>query len=226
MGAGATPAHKTERRSYRSPERQSQARRTRARILDAATEAFRAHGYAGTTVAAVAAAAGVSVAAVELAFPTKPDLLKAAIDVAIAGDDEPVPVLERPWAVAARAAPDAATFLDAVAAILVAAAERSDALVLAALEGARSDDRLVPLAEQLRAQRAATAGWIVDGLTRHSPLRFGLDRSQAIDIVWLLMDPAVFDRLTLARQWPPDRFGRFFADSLLRLLTDVAGSNG
>ena len=47
-------------------------------------------------------------AAVELAFPTKSDLLKAAIDVAIAGDDEPVPVLERPWAVAARAAPDAA----------------------------------------------------------------------------------------------------------------------
>ena len=217
---GSTPAApQSGRRPYRSPLRQAQARRTQARILDAATQAFRSQGYAGTTVAAVAAAAEVSVAAVELAFPTKPDLLKAAIDVAIAGDDEPVPVLERPWAESARAAPDATAFLDAVATILVPAAERSDALVLAALEGARSDDRLVPLAAQLSAQRAVTAGWIVNGLTEKAPLRAGLDRSEAIDIVWLLMDPAVFDRLTTARNWPPDRFGRFFADALLRLLT-------
>ena len=160
-------------------------------------------------------------AAVELAFPTKPDLLKAAIDVAIAGDDEPAPVLERPWAASARAAPDATGFLGSVATILVTAAERSDALVLSALEGARGDDRLVLLAEQLRAQRAVTAAWIVDGLTGKTPLRAGLERSEAIDIVWLLMDPAVYDRLTTARHWSPDRFGRFFADGLLRLLTEL-----
>jgi AcrR family transcriptional regulator len=219
--ASSTPAApQSGRRPYRSPLRQAKARRTRARILEAATQLFRTHGYAGTTVAAVAAAAQVSVAAVELAFPTKPDLLKAAIDVAIAGDDEPVPVLERPWAASARAAPGATAFLDAVATILVPAAERSDGLVLAALEGARSDDRLVPLAAQLSAQRAVTAGWIVDGLTEKTPLRAGLGRSEAIDIVWLLMDPAVFDRLTTARSWPPGRFGRFFADGLLRLLTE------
>jgi AcrR family transcriptional regulator len=181
---------------------------------------FRTHGYTGATVATVAEAAGVSVAAVEQAFPTKPDLLKAAIDVAIAGDDEAVPVLERPWAASARAAPDATAFLDAVATILVPAAERSDALVLTALEGARGDDRLAPLAEQLRAQRAVTAAWIVDGLTDRAPLRAGLDRTEAIDIVWLLMDPAVYDRLTTARHWSPDRFGRFFADGLARLLTE------
>jgi AcrR family transcriptional regulator len=220
--AGATPpAPQYGRRRYRSPLRQAQARRTRARILEAATQAFRAHGYTGTTVVTVAEAAGVSVAAVEQAFPTKSDLLKAAIDVAIAGDDEAVPVLERPWAASARAAPDATTFLDAVATILVPAAERSDALVLTALEGARSDDRLVPLAEQLRAQRAVTAAWIVDALTAKAPLRAGLDRSEAIDIVWLLMDPAVYDRLTTARHWSPDRFGRFFADALLRLLVEL-----
>jgi hypothetical protein len=92
--------------------------------------------------------------------------------------------------------------------------------VLTALEGARGDDRLVPLAEQLRTQRAATAAWIVDGLTGKAPLRTGLDRSEAIDIVWLLMDPAVYDRLTTARHWSPDRFGRFFADGVLQLLTE------
>ena len=220
--AGANPpTPKYGRRQYRSPVRQAQARRTRARILEAAAHAFRSRGYTGATVAAVAEAAGVSVAAVELAFPTKADLLKAAIDVAIAGDDEPVAVLERPWAASARAALDAAGFLDAVATILVPAAERSDALVLTALEGARGDDRLVPLAEQLRAQRAVTAAWIVDGLTAKTSLRAGLDRSEAIDIVWLLMDPAVYERLTTARHWRPDRFGRFFADGVVRLLTEA-----
>jgi AcrR family transcriptional regulator len=207
------------RRPYRSPVRQVQARRTRTRILEAATRTFCTRGYAGTTVAAVAAAAGVSVAAVELAFPTKADLLKVAIDVAIAGDDEPVPVLERPWAATAGATPDATAFLEAVTAVLVPAAVRSDALVLTALEAARGEDRLVQLAAQLRAQRAVTASWIVDGLCERAPLRPDLDRSEAVDIVWLLMDPAVFDRLTTARGWLPDRFGRFFGDSLLRLLT-------
>jgi AcrR family transcriptional regulator len=215
-GVGATgEVGQVGRRPYRSPVRQAQARRTRSRILEAATRAFCTHGYSGTTVAAVAATAGVSVAAVELAFPTKADLL----NVAIAGDDEPVPVLERPWAATARAAPDATAFLAAVTTVLVPAAVRSDALVLAALEAARADDRLVQLAAQLRAQRAVTAGWIVDGLFERAPLRPGLDRSEAVDIVWLLMDPAVFDRLTTARGWTPDRFGRFFGDSLLHLLT-------
>src|SRR5580704_9014932 len=174
--AGSTPtAPQSGRRPYRSPLRQAKARRTRARILEAATQLFRTQGYAGTTVAAVAAAAEVSVAAVELAFPTKPDLLKAAIDVAIAGDDEPMPVLERPWAVAARAAPGAKAFLDAVATILVPAAERPVAPAHAALEGPGSDDRLFPLAAQLSAERAVSSCLIDAALTEKTPLRAGLD---------------------------------------------------
>ena len=44
---------------------------------------------------AVAADAGVAVPTVELAFGTKARLLKAVIDTAIAGDDEPAPMLAR-----------------------------------------------------------------------------------------------------------------------------------
>src|ERR1700748_651979 len=86
------------RRRYQSPGRAEQARRTRARICAAATAQFLAAGYAGTTIRAVAAAAGVSVPTVEAAFGTKARLLKAAIDVATAGDDEPVAMLDRAWA--------------------------------------------------------------------------------------------------------------------------------
>lgn len=217
MTRNATP--EASKRRYRPPKRQAQARRTRQRILSAATDLFRADGYGGTTIAAVVAAAGVSVPAVELAFGTKAALLKVAIDVAIAGDDEPVPVLARPWVQRAQAAATVEEFLSVVAEVLVAAAERSDALVLAAFEAARGDKRLAPLAEQLKTQRAVTAAWIVDGLSARVPLRAGVDRAGAIDVVWLLMEPAVFDRLTADRGWTPQRFGEWFADSCLRLIT-------
>src|ERR1700759_1132228 len=75
------------RRRYQSPGRAEQPRRTRARICAAATAQFLAAGYAGTTIRAVAAAAGVSVPTVEAAFGTKARLLQAAIQVGTPGDD-------------------------------------------------------------------------------------------------------------------------------------------
>src|SRR5579875_1052952 len=127
------------RRVYRSPRRQEQARRTRARICAAATGQFLAAGYAGTTIKAVAAAAGVSVPTVEAAFGTKARLLKAAIDVATAGDDAPVAMLDRSWAAAAGATPDPERFVAGFAAVLTASAERAAGLVLAALDAAAQD---------------------------------------------------------------------------------------
>jgi AcrR family transcriptional regulator len=205
-------------RSYRSPKREEQARRTRHEIIAAAAGQFCALGYAGTTMGAIAAAAGVSVPTVELAFGTKAALLKTAIDVAIAGDEEPVPALERPWADRAEATTTPEAFLAIVAEVVTAAAQRSDALVLVAFEAARGDRRLAPLAAQLKAQRAVVAAWIIDRLIARAPLRAGIDRSQAIDTVWLLMEPAVFERLTIDRGWTPQRYGAWFADSTLRLL--------
>ena len=56
-------------------------------MLDAATAVFLDRGYGGATIRAVAAEARVSVPTVEALFGTKARVLKAAIDVAIAGDE-------------------------------------------------------------------------------------------------------------------------------------------
>jgi AcrR family transcriptional regulator len=215
--AGGSPG-----RPYRSSRRQGQARRTRQRILDSAIAEFSRRGYGATTVPAIAAAAGVSVPTIEQVFKTKANLLKEAIDVAIAGDDEPVPVLERPAALIAAAAPTAETFLAAVSAAVADVAERAAGLILVVFDAAAGDPRLRPLAEQLRANRATMAGRIVDGLVTRAPLRPGNDRPHAVDVVWLLMDPAVFTRLTIDRGWSRQRFQQWFADSTARLLTDSA----
>jgi AcrR family transcriptional regulator len=171
-------------------------------------------------MAAIAAAAGVSVPTVEQAFGTKANLLHAAIDIAIAGDDKPVPVLQRPAAMTAAAAPTAEMFLAAVSAAVVDVAERSAGLILVAFEAAVGDPRLRPLAGQMRDNRAVMADWIVDKLAARTPLRPGVDRSHAVDVVWLLMDPAVFTRLKVDRGWSQQRFQQWFADSIARLLTD------
>ena len=84
------------------------------------------------TIREVAEAAQVSPATVELVFGTKAALLDAVVDVALAGDDEPVPVLERGW-VHALAEVSAADFLDAMATGFAAGAGRV-APVLAALD--------------------------------------------------------------------------------------------
>jgi len=206
-------------RTYRSSQREEQARLTRRRVLDAASAEFLKRGFAGSTMRQIAQTAGVSLPTVELLFGTKGHLFKAAIDVAIAGDDEPVAVLQRSWTEVAARADTVPAFLTVVAGVLGPAQQRSAGLVLAVFEAAAADAELADLAALMTAQRAATAAWIVDEVRSRGLLRAGSTRSEAIDTVWILMDPAIFDRLTRQREWTLQRYQRWFASSVARLLT-------
>jgi AcrR family transcriptional regulator len=215
MLAGVSPP-----RAYRSEQRRAQAALTRRRVLEAATEVFVAKGYAASTMREVAARAAVSVPTVELLFGTKARLLKAAIDVAIAGDAEPVAVLDRDWARTASRATDDEELLGMIADVLAAAQQRSAGLVLAVFEGARSDADLAEQSTALVAQRAGTAAWIVERLADLGPLRADISSQEAVDTVWLLMDPAIFERLTRHRQWSVEQYRRWIADAIRRLCRD------
>ena len=206
------------RRGYRSGLREDQAFRTRRRVIDGATAVFLESGFGATTMKAVALAAGVSVATVEGRFGTKARLLKAAIDVAIAGDDEPTARLDRPWATAARDAQCMEELLSVVAGVVGPAQERSAGLVLAVFEGASKVPELEALAAQMTAQRAATAGWVVERMTSLCPLRPGCGMEEAVDTVWILMDPAVFTQLTRERGWSTERYQRWMVGAVTRLL--------
>jgi TetR/AcrR family transcriptional regulator of autoinduction and epiphytic fitness len=206
------------KRNYRSPTRERRAHLTRERILAAARAEFLRSGYAATTVGAVASAAGVSVPTVEQVFGTKPRLLQAAISFALRGDADPSPMLQRDWARGAEAAGTLAGFLAIVGRVLTDAELRSAGLVVAAFEAAHANESMRALADQLRAQRAETAAWIVDGLMKHSSMRTDITRDQAIDMVWLLMDPHGFCALTRDRGWAAEQFERWFTESVSRLL--------
>ena len=76
--------------------RAEQIRASRQKVLAAARELFLRRGYYGTTIEAVAQRAGVSPQTVYNVVGGKAALLKSVYDVALAGDDEPVPMGERP----------------------------------------------------------------------------------------------------------------------------------
>jgi len=84
------------KRSYNSSRRSLQAAQTRDVVIRAAVARFSATGWAGTTLAAIAEEAGVSVETIYNGFGSKKALLRAAMDAAVVGDTEPIPFVERP----------------------------------------------------------------------------------------------------------------------------------
>jgi AcrR family transcriptional regulator len=72
---------KAEKRAYHSPLRADQAQRTRRRVLESARRLFVEHGYAKTTVAAVADDAGVSPETIYLALGGKRGLLEGVMEI-------------------------------------------------------------------------------------------------------------------------------------------------
>ena len=80
------------KRPYESPRRRAQAAATRRQILDAAQRLFEAHGYAATTMAAIAREAGVALKTVYVAFETKSGVLRALWHLLLRGDEADVAV--------------------------------------------------------------------------------------------------------------------------------------
>ena len=113
---------------------------------------------------------------------------------------------------------DADEFLQLTAGVIAPAQRRSAGLVLAVLEGSSGDALLTELAAQLIAQRRRTAEWVIDTVRAKTPPRPELSRSTAVDTLWILMDPAVFDRLVRQCGWPVERYQTWFAQSARRLL--------
>src|SRR5574337_1388757 len=84
-------------RRYESPRRKAQAAATRLQILESAQALFERQGYAATTMAAVAADAGVALKTVYVAFETKSGLLRALWNLRLRGDADDLAVQDRDW---------------------------------------------------------------------------------------------------------------------------------
>lgn len=205
--------------AYDGTRRAAAARATRLAVLEAARALLLRHGYAGTTVRAVAEAAGVSQETVYKRFRGKAGLLKAVHDVAMAGDDDPVAVADRPGVAAVRAAPDPEAAARAYAALAAEVAGRSGDLLRLALSARGTDPDLDAFVRQVDAERlagatAATTAWHGRGW-----LRPGLTPERARDLLWTLNAPAVH-ALLVDRGWDAAGYASWVEDGLLALVLD------
>jgi AcrR family transcriptional regulator len=206
-------------RKYSSPLRERQAKATRRAVLQAARALFIAQGYGATTVEQIAQHAGVSKPTVFSAVGNKQTVLRAVRDVAIAGDDEPVPVAKRPATDRIRAEPDqrraVALLTQHLTGVASRYAEINEVLHAAADSG---EDDLRDLWRLEEDQRLTGARLWVDVLTSKGPLRPGLDHGTAVDVLWLLMSPDNYYRLVHRRRWTNQQYQQWLAASITQLL--------
>ena len=206
------------KKPYNSTLRAAQARATRRAIVDAAARLFAERGYGATTVDAIAETAGVSRKTVFTSVGGKTEALKLALDWAIVGDDEPVPMLERPHVRAMQLEPDARQILTSYARYVRQAAARTAPLHQVVQAAAGLDADIRALAEEGRAQRIRGMRAMAQSLADRGALKPGLTPLEAADVLWLLIDPSVYHRLVIEQKWTPDRYQEWLADALISLL--------
>jgi AcrR family transcriptional regulator len=200
-------------RPYSSPRRQQQAEATRRAILLSAKQLFETHGYASTTMSAVAAEADVALKTVYLAFETKPRLLRAVWDVALKGDDSDAPVAERSWYVQVLDEQDPDRKLRRLAAASCVVKLRIASLLRVIRDAAPVDGEIAALWALIQSDFYANQAAIVATLDRAGALATGLDPMRATDILWTLNHPDVWLLLVGERGWTPVQFETWFADT-------------
>ena len=202
-------------RRYESPVRRERARQTRLAILRAAYALFLQGGYASTTVARVAAEAGVSVDTVYDVFGSKRGLLAAVMDVNVGGDDEPVAVLDRELPQRMRAEQDQRTQIAMFASGMAGELERMRPLDDVLRSAAAADpDVAAARHEQNDVQRHAAMTDVVSWVRARGPLRAGLDEATAADVVCTLASPEVHHMLLETRGWTRRQYQGWLNDAL------------
>lgn len=201
------------KRSYSSAKRAAQARETRRSILESAGELFVGTGYAATTIQAVAERAGVAVQTVYAVYGSKRELLRQLIESAITGDDEAIPITERPEARAIADEPDASRRAELDAALSRSITERVAPIVRVAAEAAASDPELAAMMDAMRAARRREMIASAKIVAGPDGLRTGLEEAAAT--LYVLYSPAVADMLVGDYGWSPQRYEKWLARMIL-----------
>jgi AcrR family transcriptional regulator len=203
-------------RRYDSSSRQEQARRTQLAVIRAAQQLFVEHGYGRTTIAAVAAAAGVSAETVYANFKNKPTLLHRVWDITIGGDDEEVVFHERPELVAIRNEPDLGKRLMLHAAFSTATARRVTPF-LRALQGAAGSE---PAAAEMLAEidRQRLAGLSVMASEAAKTGQLAVSEDVCRDVVWAFTDGSLWHQLVVERGWTDEAYADWLGTMWTRML--------
>ena len=197
---------------------QARTRLARRAVIDAARNLFLKRGYGATTIDAISAGSDVPPATVYRLFSSKRGILKALLDVSIVGDDDQVPMAERPHVQSLLADPDpkntVANFVNVAAEVNA----RTAAIYRILTGAAASDGDAATLLDELTRQRQQGQGLVARALARRRALRPALGERDAGDIIHALVSPEVYRLLVVDRGWPPERYKTWLTETLVSQL--------
>lgn len=208
------------RRPYRSALRESQARATRRAIVGAARDLFVELGWSGTTIDAVADRAGVSRKTVFTSVGGKAALLKLALDWALVGDDEPVPLEERQVLAEMEQQTDPRALVARWARFVAALEERAAPLAAVLVVAADADPEAAGVHAASERNRLRGAEFIIARLTAIDGLRPGLTTERAVAAALVLMEPSIHRTLVTEHGWTRGEYADWIERSAAAELLD------
>jgi AcrR family transcriptional regulator len=206
------------KRAYDASGRREQARLRRRSMVLAAGELFDRDGFRRTTIAAIAAHAGVSAESVYKSFGSKAALAKAVFDVAIAGDDDPVPIADRAAAQAMRNEPDVRRKISMFVDGLVQRQARSAKVQILIRDGRHVDDALSPIWSTLNTEGIVGMTMVGRHLLDTGQLREGIELHEVRDVLWNFLAIDNYERLVLSQEWSLERYSYWLARTITSAL--------
>lgn len=188
----------------------ARARATREKVVAAAGQLFVERGYLDTTMAELAAAAGVAVQTLYLSFGSKAAVLKGVVE--LGGPDHPSGWLEQ-----LRAEPDGPAALAHHVAVTTAAVERHHPLD-AVLRAAAADPEPAELLAVARAAALDAHARAVDELAEKAGFTVNLSLQRATDVVATLLAPETYGLLVVEQGWTAPDWAEW---ALRHLLADL-----
>ena len=203
-------------RRYDSRRRRERADRTRRDVLEAARRLLLEHGYARTTIGAIADAAGVSADTIYKSFGGKSGLVRAIWLQGLEGAG-PVPAEQRSDAIRANER-DPRTLIRAWGGFVTEVASRVAPVVLLIRAAAASDPRMAELAAEIDQQRLRRMEENARTLFERGDIRSDVTLADARDILWTWTAPELYELLVIRRGWSPERFGLLAAEQMIAAL--------
>ena len=203
-------------RRYSSAVRDEQAARTRARILDAASELFLERGYARTTMKDIADLAGVARDTVHAVFGSKARVLTALIDLRLVPDGSVANVTQRADAQAVRDEVDQRRQIELFAKFITVLSIQLRPVFEILRTASAVESEMANVFEEMDRFRMNNMQIYARWIAARGPLRVSTKR--AGEIIWALASPDVGRMLCDELGWTQTQHATWLSDTLIRTL--------
>jgi AcrR family transcriptional regulator len=205
-----------EKRKYSSTVRDEQAARTRARILDAASDLFLERGYARTTMKDIAERADVARDTVHAIFGNKARVLTALIDVRLVPDAGVDNITQRPDARAIKNEADQGKQIEMFAKFIAGISTGLRPVFEVLRTASAVEPQMARVFVEMDRYRMINMQTYAKWIAARGPLRVSTRR--AGEIIWALASPDVARMLCEEIGWTESQHARWLADTLIRTL--------